>query len=209
MDECVGHMTEKVIIPPPEEIKIYPRRFTDLSPEEYLPFKADGSMIPDIIEFGKGYKIHVTGLTHDERGYPVMSPEAQECLVRRIVDKIRLNADEIIHMEERDIDNADVIVVSYGITSRVTQPAIIRARREGIHVGHIKLVTIWPFPEKRIRELAEQVKAFVVPEINYGQIVLEVERAAAGKAKSYLVPHGGGWVHDPGDIYKVIMEAAS
>jgi 2-oxoglutarate ferredoxin oxidoreductase subunit alpha len=206
-DECVGHMTEKVVIPKADEIEIYPRRYTKLSPSEYLPFKAGEDLIPDIVKAGDGYKIHITGLTHDEKGYPVMSWEAQEKLVRRLVEKIRLHADEIVHTEEIDLEDADVVVLSYGISSRVAIPAIQKAKKEGIKVGQLRLIIVWPFPEKKIRELAKKVKAFVVPEINYGQMVLEVERCAAGKAKAILVPHGGGWVHNPEDIYKAIKEA--
>ena len=130
-----------------------------------------------------------------------------EKLVRRLVEKIRLHADEIVHTEEIDIEDAEVVVLSYGISSRVAIPAIQKARKEGIKVGQLRLIIVWPFPEKKIRELAKRVKAFVVPEINYGQMVLEVERCAAGKAEAILVPHGGGWVHDPEDIYKAIKEA--
>ncbi len=206
-DECVGHMTEKVVIPKADEIEIYPRRYTKLSPSKYLPFKSGEDLVPEMVKAGDGYKIHITGLTHDEKGYPVMSWETQEKLVRRLVEKIRLNADEIIHTEEIDMGDAEVVVLSYGISSRVAIPAIQKARKEGIKVGQLRLVIVWPFPEKKIRELAKKIKAFVVPEINYGQMVLEVERCAAGKAKAILVPHGGGWVHDPEDIYKAIKEA--
>jgi 2-oxoglutarate ferredoxin oxidoreductase subunit alpha len=206
-DECVGHMTEKVVIPKADEIEIYPRRYTKLSPSKYLPFKSGEDLVPEMVKAGDGYKIHVTGLTHDEKGYPVMSWETQEKLVRRLVEKIRLNADEIVHTEEIDMEDAEVVVLSYGISSRVAIPAIQKARKEGIKVGQLRLIIVWPFPEKKIRELAKKVKAFVVPEINYGQIVLEVERCAAGNAKAILVPHGGGWVHDPEDIYKAIKEA--
>jgi 2-oxoglutarate ferredoxin oxidoreductase subunit alpha len=105
-----------------------------------------------------------------------------------------------------DLDDAEVVVVSYGISSRVAQPAIAKAKKDGIKVGQFRLVTVWPFPEKRIRELAAKVKAFVVPELNYGQIYYEVERCACGNAKTALVPHAGGGVHNPEDIYTKIRE---
>jgi len=208
MDECVGHMTEKVVIPNPEQIDVEPRRLTKLPPEKYLPYQPDEDLVPEMIIAGDGYRIHTTGLTHDERGYPAMKPEVQEKLVNRLVDKIRKNADKIIEIEEDQTDDADVIVMAYGITSRVTMPAIFKARKKGIKVGFIKLITVWPFPEKRVRELAEKVKAFVMPEINLGQVVLELERIVGGKAGVHHVPHAGGWVHDPENIYKVIVEAA-
>ena len=98
--------------------------------------------------------------------------------------------------------------MAYGITSRVTVPAINKAREKGLKVGYIKMITVWPFPEKRIKQLAKKVKAFVMPEINLGQGVLELERVVAGQAKVLLAPHAGGTVHDPEQIYKVIQEAA-
>lgn len=206
-DECVGHMTEKVVIPKADEIKLYPRRYTKLSPREYLPFKPGKDLIPEMVKAGDGYKFHITGLTHDEKGYPVMTWEAQEKLVRRLVEKIRLNADEIVHVEEIDTEDAEVVILSYGISSRVAIPAIQKARKEGIKAGQLRLVIAWPFPEKKVRELAKKIKAFVVVEMNYGQMFYEVERCAQGDCKTLLVPHGGGWVHDPEDIYKAIKEA--
>jgi 2-oxoglutarate ferredoxin oxidoreductase subunit alpha len=147
-------------------------------------------------------------LTHDERGYPDMNWQIQEKLVRRLIDKIRLHGDELEDIEEMEMKDAEVVIYSYGISSRVAIPALQKARREGIKVGLLRSIICWPFPEKKIKELAGKVKAFVVVEMNYGQMYYEVERCACGKAKTILVPHGGGWVHDPEDIYKAIKEAA-
>jgi 2-oxoglutarate/2-oxoacid ferredoxin oxidoreductase subunit alpha len=207
MDECVGHMTERVVIPPAEDIEIYPRRFYTGPKEEYLPYKPGSDMVPSIVKAGDGYRIHVTGLTHDEKGYPAMNWVTQEKLVHRLVDKIKLNADNIADYKEDQVEGADVVVVTYGITSRVAIPAIEQARKEGIKVGHLRLIVVWPFPENKIKQLAKKVKSFVVPELNYGQIVLEVERNAGGKAHVELVGHGGGTVHDPKDIYDVIIRS--
>ena len=207
MDECVGHMTEKVVIPPPDEIDIVPRVLSDKAPGDYLPYEVNGRPVPEFVRVGDGYRFHTTGLTHDERGYPVMSVECQEDSVHRIINKIRLNANDIVRYDEENVDGADVVVVAYGITARVTRMAIEMARAEGIKVGFLRLIVVWPFPEERIREIASQTSAFVVPEINYGQMVLEVERCAAGKAPAILVPHGGGGVHDPAVICQAIMEA--
>jgi len=207
-DECVGHMHEKVVIPPAEEIELVERKWYTGPKDQYLPFKPDKDMIPFMVKVGEGYHFHITGLTHDEQGYPVINAECQDVCVRHLNDKITNNADKIIRTEEEEIDNAEVIVISYGITSRVTTRAVRKAREAGIKVGTIRLITVWPFPEKRIRELAKKVKAFIVPEINYGQMVLEVERCAAGQTPAIHVPHCGGWVHDPDDIFKAIKEAA-
>ena len=208
MDECVGHMTEKVVIPPADEIEVVPRVLTDKPPGEYLPYAVNGRPVPENVRAGDGYRFHTTGLTHDERGYPAMTVECQATSVRRLIDKIRLNADQIVRYEEEAIDGADVVVVAYGITARVTRAGIDLARAQGVKVGFLRLIVVWPFPETRIRELAGSVKAFVVPEINYGQMVLEVERCAAGQATTTLVPHLGGGVHDPEDICRAIVEAA-
>lgn len=208
MDECVGHMTEKVIIPPAEDIDLFPRRYTDKKPEDYLPYEYEEDLVPQMVKAGDGYRFHVTGLTHDKKGYPVMNWQTQEECVHRLINKIINNSDDIIIAEEENIKNAEVIVLSYGITSRVALRAIQMAEEKGMNkIGKIRLITIWPFPEKRIRELASKVKAFVVPEMNYGQLVLEVERCAAGKCKTILVPHGGGTVHQPETIFKAIEEA--
>lgn len=207
MDECVGHMTEKVVIPEADQIEIVPRNFYKGKKEDYRPFKFNGSNeIAPMVKAGDGYYIHLTGLTHDERGYPVISAEAQEKNVTHLVDKILKNEEKIRLLEEDQIAGAEVIVISYGITSRVALKAIQDARKAGIKVGTLRLIVVWPFPEKLIRKLAGKVKAFIVPEINLGQISLEVERCAAGKAKTIHVPHAGGWVHDPNDILKAIKK---
>lgn len=207
-DECVGHMHEKVVIPPAEEIEIVERKWYEGPKDKYLPYKPDVDLVPFMVKAGDGYRFHTTGLTHDERGYPVINAECQNWCVRHICDKIRLNADKIIEYKEDETDTAEIVVVSYGITSRVAWKAIQDARKAGIKVGSLRLITVWPFPEKKIEELAGKIKAFVVPEINLGQIKREVERAAKGKAPVYPVSHCGGWVHDPNDILKVIKEAA-
>jgi 2-oxoglutarate ferredoxin oxidoreductase subunit alpha len=207
-DAEVGHMTEKVVIPPPEEIEIYPRRKATVPPDQYLPFQPDEDLVPPMACAGEGYRFHVTGLTHDERGYPVIDAEAQERLVHRLIEKIRRNRDDIIELEENGLADAQVVVCSYGISARAALWPIRLARREGIRVGYLRLITVWPFAEERIRELAGRVKAFVVPEINYGQIALEVERCAAGKAEVILVPHAGGDIHDPAKVLEAIRKAA-
>jgi 2-oxoglutarate ferredoxin oxidoreductase subunit alpha len=208
MDEVVGHMTEKVVIPPADQIEVVPRKHTRKSVEEYLPYATNGDMVPEMAHAGEGYKFHITGLTHDERGYPNMTPQTQDKLVKRLQNKIRTAADRICLSEEDGLENADVAVVSYGITSRVAQRAIDMAHERGLKVGKLRLITAWPFPDKKIVELAARVKAFVVPELNLGQMVREVERAAAGKAKTFPVPHAGGGVHNPEEILKAIVEAS-
>ncbi|MBM3311276.1 MAG: 2-oxoacid:acceptor oxidoreductase subunit alpha [Candidatus Aminicenantes bacterium] len=207
-DECVGHMHEKVVIPPAGEIEVVERKWYQGPKDKYRPYQPDKDGIPFMVKAGDGYRYHTTGLTHDERGYPVINAECQDWCVRRLSNKILDNVDKIIDIQEEQTDRAEVVVISYGITSRVAYRAVQLARQAGIKVGTLRLVTVWPFPEKRIKELAGKVKAFVVPELNLGQVAKEVERIAAGRVPTVPVTHCGGWVHDPDDILKAIKEAA-
>jgi 2-oxoglutarate ferredoxin oxidoreductase subunit alpha len=206
-DEIIGHMSEKVVIPPPEDIEIYPRRKPTVAPEKYIPFKPEADLIPAMANAGEGYRFHVTGLTHDERGYPVMDAVTQDRLVKRLIEKIDNNKADIIEIEEDGIDNAEVVVCSYGVSARVAQFAVQRAREEGIRVGMLRLITVWPFPEDMIRQISRKIKAFVVPEINNGQIALEVERCTGGAAEIILVPNLGGSAHRPETIMEAIRRA--
>src|SRR6202158_44505 len=197
MDEVVGHMTEKVVIPRASEIEVEPRHWTNKDKSSFQLFAPCGEeQAPEMAKAGDGYKVHVTGLTHDERGYPDMTPAMQDTLVKRLVNKIRDNAPKICLTEEHDIEGADVVVISYGITSRVAQRAVDLGRAEGIKVGSLRLITAWPFPEHIIRALAPKVKGLVVPEINLGQMVREVERGAGGNCRVAHVGHAGGTVQD-------------
>ncbi|HPB99115.1 MAG TPA: hypothetical protein PKW66_24535, partial [Polyangiaceae bacterium] len=189
-------------------IEVVERNFTKKKPGEYKPFDAGDGWVPEMAKAGDGYNLFVTGLTHDERGYPVMNHHAQEKLVHRLVDKIRKNADKICEWEEDGIEGAEVVVMSYGITSRVAQRGVEIAREQGIKVGTMRLIVAWPFPEKRVKQIAPTIKSFVMPELNYGQMVFELERCVAGMTRTVLVPHGGGEVHDPQVIANAIIEAA-
>lgn len=207
-DEVVGHMTEKVRIPEASEIELVPRRKATVPPDKYYPYKPDDDLVPPMADAGDGYHVHLTGLTHDALGYPMIDAKTQEALVRRLVDKIRKNADAIIEYQALQLEDAEVVVIAYGITSRVAMYAVGLAREKGIKVGLLRLITIWPFPERIIRELAPNIKGFVVPEINYGQIVYEVERCAGGHCKSLLVPRMGGTIHTPEEILNMIEKVA-
>jgi len=207
-DEVVGHMSEKVIFPQSEKLLISSRRFTNLSPADYHPFQANGNGIPEMVKAGDGYRIHVTGSTHDYRGYPYMTAEAQANLIPRLVQKIRGRRNELIDVKEIDCQGAEVLVCSYGITARTSYYAIEQAHSLGIKVGQLKLNVVWPFPEEIIKKWAWQVKAMIVPEINMGQMVLEVERAAAGKCRVVSVPHPGGDIHRPEVILEAIKKSA-
>lgn len=206
-DESVGHMSEKVVIPPADKLNVVPRNFTKKKPGEYWPHEVGEDDVPEMVKAGDGYRIHVTGLTHDKRGYPIIDAKTQDWMVRHLTNKIRKNRQKIIEVEETSLDDADVCIVSYGISSRVSYRAMELARQAGIKCGMLRLITAWPFCEERIRELAARLKAFVVVEINFGQMSLEVERCACGKCPTYLVPHAGGDIHDPEVVLEAIKEA--
>jgi 2-oxoglutarate ferredoxin oxidoreductase subunit alpha len=208
-DEEVGHMTERVVVPPVDSLRLYARRKPTVGPDQYLPFAGGPDGVPAMACAGDGYRLHISGLTHDERGYPVTTdPAVQEQLVHRLISKIRDNRAHISSVDCDGLEGAVVILVAYGITARIARWAVEIARAEGIRVGWVKLITVWPFAEDLIRGLAKDIKAFVVPEINYGQIALEVERCAGGKAQTILVPHAGGDVHEPQVILQAIRQAS-
>jgi 2-oxoglutarate ferredoxin oxidoreductase subunit alpha len=185
-DANIGHMYEKLVIPPKEDIRTVDRKRPTVSRERYQPFEADEGLVPPMANFGDGYRFYATGLTHDAMGYPDMSVEAQDQLVRRLCDKIRNNVDRISRFEEVMVDDCDVLVVAYGITARSAARAVRMAREEGIKAGLLRLISIWPFPERKIEGLASSVKGVVVSEMNYGQMVREVERAVRPTAVSFI-----------------------
>ena len=214
-DAEVGHMTEKVVIPPPEQVEIIDRphvRKGDVEPDHFRIYrdnpKGEDGYVSPMVAAGEGYRIHVTGLTHDERGYPVMNARAHEWNVARLINKIKTHRKEIIQIEEQNLDDAEVVVVTFGISARTSLWPIEQARQEGIRVGYIRLITVWPFPEERIRQTAKGIRAFVVPEINMGQIAREVERCAAGQASVFGANSAGGDILEPHYVLDVIRKAA-
>lgn len=209
MDESVGHMTERVVIPHAEQIDIETRIQPDGDKENYLPYKPIDDFVPAMAPVGEGYRFHVTGLTHDEKGFPVMTPEAQDKLVKRLVNKIRMRADQLSMVEEMYTEDADVILLAYGITSRVVLRTLELAREKGLKVGMFRPIVVWPFPANRLCHLMEKAQAVVVPELNLGQVVLEVERLAKGSTKVVSIPHAGGALHDPEDILRQVEEVVS
>ncbi len=206
-DEIVGHMSEKVIIPKASTITTVDRPKPSGRKDRFRLYKPGPNGVAPMPAIGDGYNVHVTGLTHDERGYPAMSVEAQEQMMTNLKGKIRNNLDDIVEIEEHMLDDADIVIVSYGISVRTGLTAAQEARKMGYKAGLLRLVTVWPFPEEYLRKLAERVKGFITVEINLGQIHLEVERCSGGKAPAYLVGSAGGKIIHPDKVLELIKEA--
>lgn len=201
MDEIVGHLREKVELPEENEIEVYPRRKPGCSRAEgYEPYRPDKDLVPNTANFGEGYHIHVSGLIHDETGFPVGSPKVTEEAIRRLHQKIEIAEDEIIHVEASFMDDAEYAVVAFGGTARTAYEAVKNARAKGQKVGLLRLITIWPFADKAIHALAAKVKGILVAELNYGQIVGEVVRAAAGQCPVELCAKYNMQIFEPEEI---------
>ncbi len=206
LDEIVGHMREVLVEPPADSIEIWNRTRPTCSPAEYLPYRHTESGIPEMADFGSGYRYHVTGLCHDETGFPTNDPKKIDRHVRRLISKIGRHRDEIIEYSTRAIEDADVVLVSYGSSARSAKRALDDARAAGLKVGLFKPMTIWPFPEEALRLLANRVRNFIVCETNMGQMKLEVERIVGGKAAVHLVNTLNGEPITPQSIVDRIRE---
>jgi 2-oxoglutarate ferredoxin oxidoreductase subunit alpha len=207
-DEVIGHMIERVIIPPQEQIEIWERKRPQGPPDEnFDPFRADDEdLVPPMVHAGDGYRIHYTGLTHDEHGYPDMSAETHNRLVTRLVEKVRRNANKIIRTDGYRLKGARIVVISYGCSARSAWSAVRKARRKGIPVGLLRLISLWPFPEEQIRELSGTTDAFVVAEMNLGMMSREVERVVDAPVSGVF--HAGGTMITPEAILDAILEVA-
>ena len=204
-DEAVGHMTERVAIPAPEQIKLVNRKRPPPPGDGWLPYAADGDLVPPMPLAGEGYNVHVTGLTHDERGYPAGHPLVHDRLVRRLSEKVQAYAEEITLFEEFLTEDADTVVIAYGALARSARRAVVAARERGMKAGLARPITLWPFPSGEIRALGERARRFVVAEMNLGQIAREVERHL-GRPVSW-VTHAGGEMIPPEVILRAIREA--
>jgi 2-oxoglutarate/2-oxoacid ferredoxin oxidoreductase subunit alpha len=206
-DEVIGHMTERVIIPAAGQIPFIGRKGPSVKPgPAFRAFQADESLVPPMAHAGEGYRVHFTSLTHDERGHPSMTAAAHDRLVRRLVDKVEKHADQLVEYEALHLDDAEIVVISFGCTARSAREAVNRARRNGIRAGMLRLITLWPFPEKIVRCLAETSKSrqFIVAEINLGQMAREVERCALRPV--IRINHAGGKVIEPEMILNAIVQ---
>lgn len=178
-DEIVGHMREKVRIPEPGEIEIINRTKPTDPPETYKPYDVSKSMVPPMANFGEGYRYHVTGLNHDETGFPTTRPDLVQKEEERLINKVLHNRDKIDKYEHYKMDDAEIAIIAFGSTARSAKAAIDAERSAGRKVGMLRLITLWPFPDDVVMELKGRVKAVIVPEMNLGQLIVEVERCLA------------------------------
>ena len=204
-DEVIGPMVERGVLPHPSPIQLSQRKRPSPPPNgRFDPFLAqDEDLVPPMAHAGEGYRVHFTGLTHDEHGYPAMDADVHHQLVTRLANKIQCNASEIIRTESYDLEDARIAVVAYGCTARSARSAVRKARQQGIQVGLLRLVSIWPFPEQVLADLAQKVDHFIVAEMNLGQVSREVERVIHRPVKGVF--HAGGEMIPPEPILQEII----
>ena len=209
MDEVIGHMREKIELPDNyDEIPQAERKMPTCAPEEYLAYGCeDGSKVPAMAPFGSGYRWHVTGLVHDETGFPKGTGAATKESQDRLRTKLTDNLDDIVQVENYRMEDAEFAVVAFGGAARTAYEAVDMARAEGLKVGFVRPITIWPFAEKQMQDLAAKVKGILVHELNCGQYVMEVERAVAGKVPVSLFAKYDNESATPAELLAEIKKA--
>jgi len=206
-DGEVGHMREGITIPDHGEYTIYEREKPQRLHKEYVPFLPEKGKVPRIADFGYGYHTYITGLTHKPSGLPATDDaEIHTELVTRLCQKISDDADKLVKVEELYLEHAETVVISYGITSRAALNAVKILRSQGKRVGYLRLITIWPFPEKIIRKVGESAKKILIPEMNLGQLFHKVREAVGYNAEVVKLPKIGGIMHSPQDIIEILKE---
>lgn len=205
-DEIVAHMRERIVFPEPGEVEVLPRKTPTVPPEQYKPYDTSFGDVPPLAAFGSGYKFHVTGLNKMQDGFPTTKAEIVQAEEERQVRKVEANVDDIASFEEYMLDDAEVVVVAYGSTSRSARYAVNVAREQGIKAGMFRIKTFWPFPDKQIKALASRVKGFVIPEMNLGMCSIELERCAQGKVPVLGIFRVDGEPINPDQIVEKIKE---
>ncbi len=208
IDEVVAHMREKMVLSEEEEVDIFNRVKPTVPPEWYIPFEDTPSGIPAMANFGEGYRYHVTGLTHDIRGFPTSRPDEIGPFIARLHRKISQHFSEIQMAEFFETEDADITIVAYGSVARSAKRAMIEAREKGLKVGLLKLMTIWPFARSAVEKVLQVSKILVVPEMNMGQISREVKRVERGAAKVFTLNKVDGTIITPEEILNRITEVA-
>lgn len=204
-DEVVAHTRESVILPNQNEIQVFDRITPSVPPEWYKPYADNNRGVPDMAAMGDGYRHHVTGLVHDERGFPTQQPKEVEQFLNRLHSKITKGFSEIVMTKSFDMEDADVCVIAYGSVARSAMRAIKDARAQGIKAGMVQLVTLFPFPRKVVDSALRQCKAVIIPEMNMGQISREIHRV--NQAGTRIIKHNriDGHLITPNEILKHLI----
>lgn len=205
MDEVLAHMREKVVVPPPGSIEVVDRLRTNVPWEWYFPYEEMDSEVPPLVSFGEGFRYHITGLMHDRAGFPTQRLDEIGPWVKRVHGKIQHNLDDILLWEEDGTAEARTVVIAYGSTARSARHAVDLARARRHKVGMVKLLTLWPFAEDVIMRVAHDARRVIVPEMNLGQIALEVERLI-GRHKVRRVNRADGEMIRPQEILEAMEE---
>ena len=208
-DGEVGHLRERIIIPDEKDITLIDRVPATIDKKKFIPFTNSQTRtnckIPDFPTFGTGYRTYVTGLTHNEKGFPATDKQPDhERLVKRITEKIIDDADKLVMIEKLNLDDANIAFVTYGATARPAESATEMARKNGIKAGMLRLKLVWPFPDKEITKLAKNVDKIIVPEMNLGQIVHPIREFACKHCDVVSAPKIGGEMHVPEELYKYL-----
>ena len=207
MDADVGHLREKVELPLPGSYEVVERLRPGVPPEWYAPYGESEGPVPPLAPFGTGYRYHITGLFHDIHGFPTSRLDEINPAIERTFAKIERHLPQILHWESFGLEDAEVIVIAYGSVARSALRAVKEARNKGIAAGLIKLLTIWPTPpEGYLSPLLDHCRLIVVPEMNLGQLVLEVERVVCGRCKVRRVNRADGAIITPAQILEAMRE---
>jgi 2-oxoglutarate ferredoxin oxidoreductase subunit alpha len=206
-DGEVGHMREGITLPDFGEYEIINREKPPENKKDYIPFFPKEGKIPCIADFGQGYHTYITGLTHKQNGLPSTDDaEIHTQLVTRICQKISDDADKLVKVEKMYMEDAETIIICYGITSRAALHAVKSLRSQGCKVGYLRLISIWPFPENIVHDAGQSVKKILVPEMNLGQIVHKVREAVGYGTEVISLPKIGGVMHTPQDMVEMLKE---
>ena len=208
-DEVIGHLTETIELPDPASLKLTERKWATGPRETYRPYADTADHVPPMARPGDGYRVHITGLTHDERGFPTQDPGTVEAIGRRIVDKLDKHRADIEAFETIHCDDAEILVVAYGITARAAKRAVRLAREQRIRAGLFRPITMWPFPQDRFSDYAKNARAVLVPEMNAGQLCLEIERLCPDTTRVQRLNRIDGEPITPAQILEHIKELAS
>jgi len=205
MDEIVAHMREKIAIPEPGDVEVIDRLQPHVPPEWYFPYEEAAADVPPLVSFGEGFRYHITGLHHDRAGFPTERQDEINPWLERLFGKIERNVADIALYEEQNTKDARDLVVAYGSTARSAMRAVRLAREHRRKVGFLRPKTIWPFPERALELAAQHARRVIVPEMNLGQLALEVERIV-GRNRVRRVNRADGAMITPEQIMSAIQE---